>query len=113
MAAVKIIDLSLVRKFRGKHIEDPLKEVAAMQFLCRNGAQPNVLPCWDLFKDDRYIYLCMPFCSSGELFGIVERSGRFEEPVARFWFGQLLNVSQIVNNFDAQHLLRNRILLLI
>ena len=102
MAAVKIIDLSLVRKFRGKHIEDPLKEVAAMQFLCRNGAQPNVLPCWDLFKDDRYIYLCMPFCSSGELFGIVERSGRFEEPVARFWFGQLLNVSQIsfCENFD-------------
>ncbi|KAK1744707.1 serine/threonine-protein kinase [Skeletonema marinoi] len=91
MAAVKIIDLRLVREYRGRHIEDPIKEVAAMQFLCRNGAQPNVLPCWDLFRDERYIYLCMPFCSSGELFGFVERSGRFEEPLARFWFGQLLN----------------------
>ena len=71
-----------------------MKEVAAMQFLCRDGAQPNVLGCWDLFKDSKYIYLVMPFCSSGELFGYVERNGRFEEPVAKFWFRQLLNVSQ-------------------
>mmetsp|Transcript_9765 Transcript_9765/g.17630 ORF Transcript_9765/g.17630 Transcript_9765/m.17630 type:complete len:256 (+) Transcript_9765:671-1438(+) len=62
-----------------------------MQFLCKNGAQPNVLPCWDLFKDNKYIYLVMPFCSSGELFGYVERNGRFEEPVAKLWFSQLLN----------------------
>jgi len=91
MAAVKIIDLNLVEEMQGKHIEDPLKEVAAMQFLCKDGAQPNVLPCWDLFKDSKYIYLVMPFCSSGELFGYVERNGRFEEPVAKFWFRQILN----------------------
>ncbi|KAL9181092.1 hypothetical protein ACHAXT_009897 [Thalassiosira profunda] len=91
MAAVKIIDLNLVSEKEGKHIEDPIKEVAAMQFLSRDGAQPNVLPCWDLFKDNKYIYLVMPFCSSGELFGYVERNGRFEEPVAKFWFRQLLN----------------------
>lgn len=91
MAAVKIIDLNLVAQMQGRHIEDPLKEVAAMQFLCKDGTQPNVLPCWDLFKDDKYIYLVMPFCSSGELFGYVERNGRFEEPVAKFWFRQLLN----------------------
>lgn len=72
-------------------IKDPLKEVAAMQFLCKDGAQPNVLGCWDLFKDSKYIYLVMPFCSNGELFNYVERNGRFEEPVAKFWFRQLLN----------------------
>ena len=93
MAAVKIIDLQVVSELRDKHIEDPLKEVAAMQYISRNGAQPNVLQCWDLFKDDKYIYLVMPFCSSGELFGYVERNGRFQEPVAKFWFRQLLNVS--------------------
>lgn len=91
MAAVKIIDLNLVAEMQGRHIEDPLKEVAAMQFLCKDGERKNVLPCWDLFKDDKYIYLVMPFCSSGELFGYVERNGRFEEPVAKFWFKQLLN----------------------
>mmetsp|Transcript_4440 Transcript_4440/g.11230 ORF Transcript_4440/g.11230 Transcript_4440/m.11230 type:complete len:412 (+) Transcript_4440:244-1479(+) len=101
MAAVKIIDLNLVEEMRGRHIEDPLKEVAAMQFFCRDdgsgGASDvldgatNVMPCWDLFKDETYIYLVMPFCSSGELFGYVDRNGRFEEPVAKFWFRQLLN----------------------
>lgn len=96
-AAVKIIDLNLVREMKGKHIEDPLKEVAAMQFMCSDGAKPNVLPCWDLFKDEKYIYLCMPFCSSGELFGYIERNGRFDECVAKFWFRQLLNVSVFVD----------------
>lgn len=91
MAAVKIIDLNLMEEMRGNHVEDPLKEVAAMQFICKNGAQPNVLPCWDSFKDSKYIYLVMPFCSSGELFSYVERNGRFEEQVAKFWFRQILN----------------------
>lgn len=91
MAAVKIIDLNTVSRMQGQHIEDPLKEVAAMQFMCKGGAQPNVLPCWDLFRDEKYIYLFMPFCSSGELFAYVERNGRFQESVAKFWFQQLLN----------------------
>lgn len=95
MAAVKIIDLQLVSELQGRHIEDPLKEVAAMQYLCKDGAQPNVLPCWDLFKDSKYIYLVMPYCSSGELYGYVERNGRFQEPVAKYWFRQLLNVSSV------------------
>ncbi|KAL7519989.1 hypothetical protein ACHAWX_004747 [Stephanocyclus meneghinianus] len=91
LAAVKIIDLNKVRDLKGKHKEDPMKEVAAMQFLSTDGGVPNVLPCWDLFRDEKYIYMCMPYCSSGELFGYVQRSGRFEEPIARYWFKQLLN----------------------
>ena len=93
MAAVKIIDLNIVESTRGQHVEDPLKEVAATQYMCREGALPNILPCWDLFRDEKYIYMFMPFCSSGELFGYVERNGRFQEPIAKFWFQQLLNVS--------------------
>ena len=94
MAAVKIIDLEAVQELRGSHIEDPIKEVAAMQFLSsQNNVIQNVMPCWDLFKDEKYIYLVMPFCSSGELFTQVERNGRFQESIARFWFKQLLNVS--------------------
>lgn len=94
MAAVKIIDLEAVQELRGSHIEDPIKEVAAMQFLSsQNDVIQNVMPCWDLFKDEKYIYLVMPFCSSGELFTQVERNGRFQESIARFWFKQLLNVS--------------------
>lgn len=91
MAAVKIMDWNVVHQLRGRHMEDPLKEVAAMQFIARDGPHPNVLQTLDVLKDDQYLYSFMPFCSGGELFGFVEREGRFSEPVARFWFRQILN----------------------
>uniref|UniRef100_A0A7S1YQ24 Protein kinase domain-containing protein n=2 Tax=Ditylum brightwellii TaxID=49249 RepID=A0A7S1YQ24_9STRA len=47
--------------------------------------------CCDVLSDDKYLYSFMPFCSCGELFGFVDRDGRFSEPVARFWFRQLIN----------------------
>jgi serine/threonine protein kinase len=93
LAAVKVIDRNKVKELKDKHLEDPIKEVAAMQFFSREGGVPNILPCWDLFLDERYIYMCMPFCSKGELFDFVKRNGRFEESIARYWFKQLLNVS--------------------
>ena len=93
MAAVKIMDWNRVRDLQGRHMEDPVKEVSAMQYLCTDGGSPNVLGTLDVMSDEQYLYSFMPFCSCGELFGYVERDGRFSEPVARFWFRQLLNVS--------------------
>ena len=90
---VKIMDWNLVRDLRGRHMEDPVKEVSAMQYICTDGGSPNVLGTLDVMSDEQYLYSFMPFCSCGELFGYVERDGRFSEPVARFWFRQLLNVS--------------------
>ena len=96
MAAVKIMDWNKVQELRGRHMEDPVKEVSAMQFIARGGPHPNVLGTLDVLSDQQYLYSFMPFCSCGELFGFVERDGRFSEPVARFWFRQLLNVSLCV-----------------
>ena len=93
MGAVKIVDWTLVRMDQGIHTEDPIKEVAAMQFAARGGEHSNVMKSLDVLADDQYLYVFMPFCSSGELFGFVEREGRFSEPVARYWFRQILSVS--------------------
>jgi serine/threonine protein kinase len=95
MAAVKIIDWNAVRQMRGKHTEDPVKEVACMQYISRDGQDPhpNVLGTWDVLADEQYLYSFMPFCSGGEMFTYVERDGRFLEPVARHWFKQILQVS--------------------
>jgi len=101
MGAVKIIDWKLVSMNKGRHTEDPIKEVAAIQFASRGGEHTNVMKSLDVLADDQYLYVFMPFCSSGELFGFVEREGRFSEPVARFWFRQILSVS-IVSNFFKQ-----------
>jgi serine/threonine protein kinase len=49
----------------------------------------------DVLQDEEYLLLFMPFCSSGDLFGFVQQAGRFPEPMARYWFKQILEVSSI------------------
>jgi len=85
------MDWNAVRELHGRHMEDPVKEVSAMQFITRDGPHPNVMGTLDVLQDEQYLYSFMPFCSCGELFGFVQRDGRFSEPVARHWFGQILN----------------------
>ena len=94
-AAVKIVEWDRVRNLNGRHMEDPVKEVSAMQYLCKDCSAPNLPEILDVMSDEKYLYLFMPFYSGGELFDYVERDGRFSEPVARFWFRQILNVSSV------------------
>ena len=96
LAAVKTIDIEKLSKLKDNNCEDPLKEVAAMQFCSKDGSEPNLLECYDLYRDDDYIYMFMPYCSKGELFNWVKSNGRFEESIARYWFKQLLSVSTVV-----------------
>lgn len=93
-AAVKIIEWDKVRSLHGRHAEDPLKEIACLQYMSNygNDLHPNVIGSMEVLTDDHYIYSFMPLCSGGELFAHVERDGRFEEPVARYWFQQILQV---------------------
>lgn len=87
-AAVKIMSWQKIRDLR--HIEDPQKEVAAMQYISKGGGHPHVMGVLDVLQDDEYLLLFMPFCSSGDLFGFVQQAGRFPEPMARYWFKQIL-----------------------
>lgn len=97
-AAVKIMSWQKIRELR--HIEDPQKEVAAMQFLSRYGVHPHVMGTLDVLQDEEYLLLFMPFCSSGDLFGFVQQAGRFPEPMARYWFRQIIDVSTLLMLFS-------------
>lgn len=90
-AAVKIMSWQKIRDLQ--HIEDPIKEVAAMQYVSRDGVHPHVMGVLDVLQDEEYLLMFMPFCSSGDLFGFVQQAGRFPEPMARYWFKQILDVS--------------------
>lgn len=95
MAAVKLMDRNIVNQLRGRHMEDPIKELSCTQFMSlgEDGEpqrHPNVMSALAVLQDNQYIYFFMPFCDCGELFGYVERDGRFAEPVARHWFRQIL-----------------------
>jgi len=62
-----------------------------MQYISSDGEHPNVMTTLDVLADEQYLYCFMPFCSSGELFGFVQRNGRFSEPEGRYWFKQILD----------------------
>jgi len=94
--AIKMVEWARVHMMRGRLLEDPVKEVAAMQLL---GAQPHphVLSSSEVLQDGDYLYSVMPYCRDGDLFGVVveyaEESGGeigMPEPVARYWFRQIL-----------------------
>jgi hypothetical protein len=98
-AAVKMVEWARVHHMRGRLLEDPVKEVAAMQML---GGHDNVLASEEVLQDSEFLYSIMPFCRDGDLFGIVvkyaEESGGeigMPEPVARYWFRQILWVSVV------------------
>jgi hypothetical protein len=92
--AIKMVEWARIHHMRGRMLEDPVKEVAAMQML--DGGE-YVLKSLEVLQDGDFLYSVMPFCRDGELFGIVvqyaEESGGeigMPEPVARFWFRQIL-----------------------
>jgi serine/threonine protein kinase len=92
-AAVKIMSWEKIRAL--EHIEDPIKEVSAMQYVSKDGTHPHVMGVLDVLQDEEYLLLFMPFCSSGDLFSFVQQAGKFPEPMARYWFRQILEVSSV------------------
>ena len=97
--AIKKVEWARVHQMRGRLLEDPVKEVAAIQMLSAR-QHPNVLCSTEVLQDGNFLYSVMPFCKDGDLFGLVvqyaEESGGeigMPEPVARYWFRQILWVS--------------------
>lgn len=95
--AIKMVEWSAVRRLRGRHIEDPIKEVAAMQLI--GTGSPHVLGSREVLQDDHYLYSVMRYCKGGDLFGVVisysenateESEERMPEPMVRYWFIQIL-----------------------
>ncbi len=113
MVAIKISSWDKLKSLRGRHLEDPIKEVAALELV--GNYHPNVLGSIEVLQDDDFLYTVVPYCAGGDLYGRVvgghhrrasESSDsssqdsieqlplrRVDEAVARQWFRQLLSVS--------------------
>ncbi|CAM9413732.1 unnamed protein product, partial [Phaeothamnion confervicola] len=74
-----------------RHAEDPVVEIATLQYLSSNGSHPNVLQVVEVVEDAATIFLITPFCKGGELFDIICSCGRLEEAEARMYFLQLMH----------------------
>ncbi|CAM9235474.1 unnamed protein product, partial [Hapterophycus canaliculatus] len=85
--AIKELSLDRLREMQGRTHEDPLREVAALQYLA---GHQNVLTCTEALWDKDSIYIVTPFYSGGEVFDALADRGRFEESEARPLFRELL-----------------------
>jgi len=94
--AIKMMQWTKIHRMRGRQLEDPVKEIACMQLI--GSENPHVMGIIESLQDDEFLYSVMPFCSGGDLFGVVityAESGdgtdaAMPEPVARYWFRQIL-----------------------
>jgi len=104
-----------IRRKRGLLAEDPIKEIAALQYMancsCQDGAsieietdcafrhmkESNVATALDAIMDDDDIFTIRPYCD-GELFDMLECRDHFTESEARHWMSQILNGLQYLHN---------------
>ena len=105
LVAIKYSEWKKIHHLRGKHLEDPIKECAALQLL--GNYHPHVLGSLEVLQDDHMLYTVMPYLGGGDLYGrLLEQVGYrsagavdgkgstgFKENIARAWFRQLLSVS--------------------
>ena len=121
--AIKQMSWDAILSQRGKLAEDPITEVAAMQYLQgfvksqqeqqrqelrlptesnksikqQQQQQQHIMMPLELLSDDEYLYSITPFCTGGRLLDVLENKSRFSEPEARYWMRQILKVSVLVS----------------
>lgn len=108
-AVIKASAWSRIHAMRGRHLEDPIKEIAAMQHL--GNYNPHVLGALEVLQDDEFLYTIMKHLPNGDLYGRLlgdshpscsssddSESGdsySLNEKQVRVWFRQLLLVSLV------------------
>jgi serine/threonine protein kinase len=111
LAVIKVSAWSKIHAMRGRHLEDPIKEISAMQLL--GNYHPHIQGTTEVLQDDNYLYTVMPYLSGGDLYGRLtdckpeqaltseDKDSEFfgfQETRARGWFRQLIKVSSFQRN---------------
>eukprot|EP00804_Cyclotella_cryptica_P007570 CCRYP_010650-RA/>CCRYP_010650-RA protein AED:0.52 eAED:0.46 QI:0/0/0/1/1/1/2/0/657 len=95
MVAIKVVKWSKLQQLRGRHLEDPIKELAAMQLL--GNYHPHVITLSDSLQDETHLFSVYPYLSGGDLYGRLwedmrrSPTGRIDQDQARAWFRQILS----------------------
>ena len=88
LVAIKIISRARLAQLEGTTQEDPIKEIAALQFVGNN--HPNVMGQIECISDANHFYSVMDFSNGGELYDVVDANGKLTEEQARHYFAQML-----------------------
>lgn len=91
----QVVNWSKLQQLRGRHLEDPIKELAAIQLL--GNYHPHIISLIDSLQDETHLFCVFPFVSGGDLYGRLWEemqrtpSGLIDETLARNWFRQILS----------------------
>ncbi|KAH6687254.1 camp-dependent protein kinase [Plectosphaerella plurivora] len=81
--AVKVLKKAQVVKMKQvEHTNDERRMLAEVK-------HPFLLTLWGTFQDCRNLYMVMDFVEGGELFSLLRKSGRFPNPVAKFYAAEV------------------------
>jgi serine/threonine protein kinase len=101
LVAVKIISRSRLSQLQGTTQEDPIKEIAALQFVGND--HPNVMGQIECISDSNHFYSVMNFSNGGELYDLVDANGKLSEVQARHYFAQMLEGLEHLQNIGVCH----------
>lgn len=59
--------------------------------LLRNLDHPHILRIYDLYKDQRYIYMITELCEGGDIFSMIQKADNFNEKIASRIMKQVMN----------------------
>ncbi|KAF4587818.1 cAMP-dependent protein kinase catalytic subunit [Ophiocordyceps camponoti-floridani] len=81
--AVKVLKKAQVVKM--KQVEHTNDERRMLSYV----KHPFLITLWGTFQDCRNLYMVMDFVEGGELFSLLRKSGRFPNPVAKFYAAEV------------------------
>ncbi|EMT64024.1 cAMP-dependent protein kinase type 2 [Fusarium odoratissimum] len=81
--AVKVLKKAQVVKMKQvEHTNDERRMLADVK-------HPFLITLWGTFQDPKNLYMVMDFVEGGELFSLLRKSGRFPNPVAKFYAAEV------------------------
>ncbi|KKF95585.1 cAMP-dependent protein kinase type 2 [Ceratocystis platani] len=82
--AIKVLKKAqVVRMKQVEHTNDERKMLGEVK-------HPFLITLWGTFQDPKNLYMVMDFVEGGELFSLLRKSGRFPNPVAKFYAAEVV-----------------------
>ncbi|KAI1879504.1 hypothetical protein JX265_002458 [Neoarthrinium moseri] len=94
--AVKVLKKAQVVKMKQvEHTNDERRMLGEVK-------HPFLITLWGTFQDSKNLYMVMDFVEGGELFSLLRKSGRFPNPVAKFYAAE---VTLALEYLHAKHII--------
>ncbi|CAJ2510182.1 Uu.00g060820.m01.CDS01 [Anthostomella pinea] len=92
--AVKVLKKAQVVKMKQvEHTNDERRMLGEVK-------HPFLITLWGTFQDSRNLYMVMDFVEGGELFSLLRKSGRFPNPVAKFYAAEVTLALEYLHSKD-------------